>query len=68
LHNDQSHILINFRTHAIGIVADVDKAFHQINLHKSDLDFLHWLWLEDQTDQESPLTVYRFIVVPFGPR
>jgi hypothetical protein len=36
LRNDQTKILINFRTHTIGIVADVEKAFHHINLHKSD--------------------------------
>lgn len=66
LHNDQTKILINFRTHAIGIVADVEKAFHHINLHKSDRDFLRWFWLEDPTNPESPLAVYRFRVVPFG--
>ena len=58
--------MINFRAHAIGIVADVEKAFHQINLPESDRDFLRWLWLEDPTDPESPLAVYRFRVVPFG--
>jgi hypothetical protein len=42
LRNDQTKILINFRTHTIGIVADVEKAFHHINLHKADLDFLRW--------------------------
>ncbi|XP_046632893.1 uncharacterized protein LOC124312397 [Daphnia pulicaria] len=66
LHNDQTQILINFRSHAIGIVADVEKAFHHINLHKADRDFLRWFWLEDPTNPESPLAVYRFRVVPFG--
>jgi hypothetical protein len=42
LHNDQTQILINFLTHAISIVADMEKAFHHINLHKADLDFLRW--------------------------
>jgi hypothetical protein len=66
MHNDQTQILINFRSHAIGIVADVEKAFHHINLHKADRDFLRWFWLEDPTNPESPLAVYRFRVVPFG--
>jgi hypothetical protein len=42
LHNDQTQIVINFLTHAISIVADMEKAFHHINLHKADLDFLRW--------------------------
>jgi hypothetical protein len=40
LHNDQVHLLIRFRVHAIGIVADVEKAFHHIELQESDRDYL----------------------------
>ncbi|XP_046451394.1 uncharacterized protein LOC124199599 [Daphnia pulex] len=66
LHNDQTQILINFLTHAISIVADMEKAFHHINLHKADRDFLRWFWLEDPINPESPVAVYRFRVVPYG--
>lgn len=66
LQNDQIHLLLRFRTHAIGMVADVEKAFHHIELHESDRDFLRWMWLEDSTNPDSPLVVYRFKVVPFG--
>ena len=58
--------MLRFRTHAIGIVADVEKAFHHIGLHVTDRDFLRWLWLKDPTDPESEFVVYRFKVVPFG--
>jgi hypothetical protein len=58
--------MLRFRTHAVGIVADVEKAFHHIELHESDRDFLRWLWLKDPTDPESEFIVYRFRVVPFG--
>ena len=66
LQNDQLHILLRFRTHAVGIVADVEKAFHHIELDPNDRDFLRWLWLENPKDPESKLVAYRFKVVPFG--
>jgi hypothetical protein len=66
LHNDQVHLLIRFRAHAIGIVADVEKAFHHIELHDSDRDYLRWMWLSNPQDPDSPLVIYRFKVFPFG--
>jgi hypothetical protein len=66
LHNDKIHLLIQFRAHAIGIVADVEKAFHDIELHESDRDYLRWMWLLNPQDPDSPLVIYRFKVVPFG--
>ena len=66
LHNDQSSILIRFRTFAIGIVADVEKAFYHVGLNESDRDFLRWFWLKDPTNPDSELIIFRFKVVPFG--
>jgi hypothetical protein len=66
LQNDQIHLLIRFRTHAIGLVADVEKAFHHIKLHESDRDYFRWLWLSDPKNPDSPFVIYRFTVVPFG--
>jgi hypothetical protein len=63
LHNDQVHLLIRFRAHAIDIVADVEKAFHHIELHESDRDYLRWMWLSNPQDPDSPLVTYRFKVV-----
>lgn len=66
LHNDQVHLLIRFRVHAIGIVSDDEKAFHHIELHESDRDYLRWMWLSNPQDPDLPLVIYRFKVVPFG--
>ncbi len=66
LQGDQTHIMIRFRVHAIGLVEDVEKAFHHIALHEADRDFLGWLWLKDPTNPDSEFVVYRFKVVPFG--
>ncbi|XP_057374753.1 uncharacterized protein LOC130695607 [Daphnia carinata] len=66
LHNDQVHLLIRFRVHAIGFVADVEKAFHHIGLYEPDRDYLRWMWLSDPKDPNSSLDIYRFKVAPFG--
>jgi len=38
------HILLRF---CVGLVADVEKAFHQISIEKHDRDMLRYLWFED---------------------
>jgi len=41
------HILLRFRGFYVGLVADVEKAFHQISIEKPDRDMLRYLWFED---------------------
>lgn len=38
LQNDEIYIMLRFRAHNIGFVADVEKAFHHIELHTVDRD------------------------------
>ena len=64
--NDMLAILLRFRTHKYGIVTDIQKAFHNLNLHVEDRDCTRFLWLSDPTDPDSPFITYRFTVVPFG--
>ena len=61
-------LLIRFRSHAIGLVADIEKAFLQIGLQPSDRDVVRFLWIRDLSkpvNQEN-LVTYRFTRVPFG--
>ncbi|KAJ8979701.1 hypothetical protein NQ317_000986 [Molorchus minor] len=55
-------ILIRFRTHKIGVISDIRKAFLQISLKKEDTDFLRFLWY----DNKGELKFYRHKRVVFG--
>ena len=59
-------ILLRFRTHKYGIVTDIEKAFHHLNLHVEDREYTRFLWLSDPMDPDSPFITYRFTAVPFG--
>ncbi|CAH0721747.1 unnamed protein product, partial [Brenthis ino] len=65
---DLTALLIKFREHAIGIIADVEKAFLQLGLQEPDKDVTRFLWLKninDSVNKENILTL-RFCRVPFG--
>jgi len=40
-------ILVRFRKNPIGLVADIEKAFHQIAVDEPDRDLLRFLWFDD---------------------
>ena len=40
-------ILTRFRTYAIALTSDIEKAFLQISIEKNDRDFLRFLWFDD---------------------
>lgn len=52
LQNDMLHILLRFRAHRIGFSSDIEKAFHKVQLHEKDRDFIRFLWLSDDKDPE----------------
>ena len=64
--NDLYAILIRFRTHSIGIVTDIEKAFLHVHLAEEDRHYTYFVWLSQPTDPESEFIVYRFRVVLFG--
>ena len=62
-------ILLKFRVHPIAFVADIEKAFLQIELNAADRDATRFLWLKDVTQSARDLTnveVFRFCRVLFG--
>ena len=66
LQNDIVTLLLNFRFEKYGVVSDIEKAFHMIEIHPDDRKFTKFLWLEDFNDPNSDLVPYRFRVVLFG--
>ena len=61
-------LLIRFRTKKIGIAADKEKAFLQIELQPKEKDVTRFLWLKDINLPVTPTNIitYCFTKVPFG--
>ncbi|XP_067049218.1 uncharacterized protein [Acropora muricata] len=57
-------VLIRFRTHTIGMMADVEKMYLQIKLSPKDQDVHRYLWRDLKAD-EAP-KVYRMLRMTFG--
>lgn len=57
-------LLIDFRKHAVGITADIKKAFLQISLTAADRKYLQFLWWGNE--ERSQLVTYRHCRVVFG--
>jgi hypothetical protein len=55
-------LLLHFRLHQIGIIADIWKAFLQISLCQEDRNFLRFLWVTAQ----GALNIFRHACVAFG--
>ena len=59
-------ILLRFRSHQVGIIADIEKAFHQIAIDERDREFLRFLWFDNITNNMPAVTQYRFTRLVFG--
>ena len=59
-------ILIRFRLHSNGFIADIEKAFLMISVHKSDRDVLRFLWVKNPHQNQFDVQVLRFKRVTFG--
>ncbi|XP_052762173.1 uncharacterized protein LOC128204805 [Mya arenaria] len=67
--NDLCGIMLRFRLYKIGIVADIEKAFHQVGLQPSDRDVTRFLWFKDLSEpmmDQNNIQEYRICRVPFG--
>jgi hypothetical protein len=59
-------VLVKFRSHAIGLTADIEKAFLQIEIKESDRDKLRFLWIKDLNSNELKVQQLRFCRLVFG--
>ena len=60
--------LIRFRLHGIGITADMEKAFLQIEIKESDRDALRFLWFDDITKPNPKVIQLKYCRLVFGLR
>jgi hypothetical protein len=58
-------VLCRFRKHPIAIMCDIEKMFHQFQVHPEDRDYLRFLWWEDGDLDKEPAD-YRMKVHLFG--
>lgn len=68
LTKDLVGLLLNFRLGAIGITADIEKAFLQVALNEVDRDVVRFIWVKNHLAPLTPenLIFFRFAQVPFG--
>ena len=59
-------ILVRFREKSVVVCADIEKAFLNIEVDKSDRDCLRFLWLENFRDVNARVLAYRFKRLVFG--
>lgn len=58
--------IIKFRGYPIGIVADIEKAFHQIQIMPADGCMLRFLWFDDPKKGEPKIRKFPFCRLVFG--
>ena len=60
------NVLVKFTCLAVRIIADVEKAFHQIEIRKSDRDQLRLLWFDDVDNDNPSVVQLTFGRLPFN--
>ena len=59
-------ILMRFRAHKVGLVADIQKAFLNIEVDEQQRDLMRFLWVDDISSEDPNILIYRFCRVIFG--
>ncbi len=59
-------VLVKFRGYPIGIAADVEKAFHQIEIHPDERKMLRFLWFDDTFKEHPEIVQFQFCRLVFG--
>lgn len=55
-------ILVRFRQKRIALIADIEKAFFNVEVDKIDRDCLRFLWLKNAQNANSDIEVTGFVV------
>jgi hypothetical protein len=58
--------MLRFRCHLFALVADIEKAFLQIEIAPEHRDFLRFLWIDDISNEQPNIIVQRMTRVTFG--
>ena len=58
--------IVKFRRYPVGLVADVEKAFHQILIAPDDRKMLRFLWFDDVFKDNPTIKQYQFRRLPFS--
>ena len=59
-------IVVKFRGYPIAVVADIEKAFHQIQIDPEDRRMLRFLWFDDIENQYPNIKQFQFRRLVFG--
>ena len=59
-------IMLKFRIFPIALIADIEKAYHQISIYEGERDYLRFLWFKDAFADEPVIERNRFARVIFG--
>ena len=55
LTNSLLGVLIRFREAPVAVTADIEAMFHQVRVHKTDIDCLRFLWWPDGDISQEPV-------------
>ena len=58
--------IIKFRSYPVGIVSDIEKAFHQVQISPSDRCMLRFLWCDDIKKDNPVIKRFQFRQLVFG--
>ena len=59
-------VIIKFRGYPIAMVADIEKAFHQVLIAPEDRRMQRFLWFDDVNKDNPEIVKYQFCRLPFG--
>ena len=65
-YTDLFAVVIRFRSHRVGVVADIEKAFLRIRMREEDRDAHRLIWVKDPFADQLEFEVLRFTRVTFG--
>ncbi|XP_023159054.1 uncharacterized protein LOC101454434 [Ceratitis capitata] len=63
LQQDLFSILVRFRTHRYGLIADIEKMYRQVHVAEQDVDYQRIVWREHSSE---PICDYRLLRVTYG--